>query len=1245
MLRFENQYKGSDKEEFIKAVNKYASKLGIDPNWLMSLMMSESGLRPEIDNGKGFVGLIQFGPLTRKQLGVTKEELIKMGGAKQMEYVYKFYLPFAKKGLIKQFTDLYLITFYPNADGVFGGTLTKPDNWKFPKKVTNNNPGIWRNKKINFDGGTDDISIKSFRSWALSKIPKEEQIKDSVLNKSEIISKVNEPTATNPQDERSSNDSGYITYIHNYSDIKSLDELIRYKQWNKPGSSGSPSGNELLNFEDNKTSIRAAYSKKKSKDISDSELKDNVAVGARLKIPISWIQPEFLTFDGSSNVFPNEDIETFISDSMLKATASPEYRTQFLSGAKGGSVTKVVPKVRVWIWCKSLAIKAGEGNIPRYTAEGAIFDLSPFLTSVNISTGGNAGTFNINLPPLICECTETGWKIKTGTLQEFTNKDKSGERNFTSKGFVNYQTENNELRRSKFLFHTLISANDIVWISMDNPLVEPIEGLRGVEGEYNLNNPKIDKAEVPNRFWDMIGLIDTNSQSYQSASAMVGISITGRDCMKLLIEDSSYYLTLPEEQEQAIKAEGLFVNDNPENWGRPARVSSVNMTSKLFSLQISSARSVGEMLSFIMSSMAAIEIAPDKLFSGYQQQEKDGLGFGISRYEFFDYKNKKNQTFKAAGIWQIIKLQIDNYAVNDRTVIENRLAVHSGSLLNAMKLFADGRFIELFGDTYVDQFFIMVRRPPFNKKGVFDYIRKITGASPSGPVFEIDKSVEKKANTPKLLKDSDKHIESQNNHGHVENGQTIQDDIVLSDTFNWYNGDVFCWYRISLPSGNAADRTYASDKFPVIFFREYCEIWGNKSLDVQSNYVPWNKIPMNAKQKEIQTTFETQLYEDLAYLVESNAYLPFTRSGSITIHGDRRIKAKTWIRYIPTGEIFYVDKVSNSYQISEGNVERITTISVSRGMVEYNASGQYILPLYFRIIDGLPNSLKPENDEIKEEVVDDRILNIFFDFDKSTLIQKNRDDLEDVDLINDLQKREELSNQSDKAIEELLSELINRPDVFVKITGHTDENGDANYNKELSLKRAKTVKDELVRRYKIATEKQDIEVISFAKRLEIQGEGESKPLKTNKGTSGDEKRLIDAKNRRIEVKIIRKDKKENKTNPNSSKENDWAKWRVNPNVFNFFKARRQFCERVDDLENITKYIKQVQPTELKIENDNKPDSKIKEGNESSSTINYLHNNDSLIDSVDSKFKNIHYNGQWDDEISDSLFQDGINNLV
>ena len=79
-------------------------------------------------------------------------------------------------------------------------------------------------------------------------------------------------------------------------------------------------------------------------------------------------------------------------------------------------------------------------------------------------------------------------------------------------------------------------------------------------------------------------------------------------------------------------------------------------------------------------------------------------------------------------------------------------------------------------------------------------------------------------------------------------------------------------------------------------------------------------------------TMQAALLNDLIYIVESNAYLPFTRTGTIVINGDRRIKVGSFILNESTNEFFYVLNVSNEVSFTEGGIDRRTTIQVERGM-------------------------------------------------------------------------------------------------------------------------------------------------------------------------------------------------------------------------------------------------------------------------------------------------------------------------
>ena len=81
---------------------------------------------------------------------------------------------------------------------------------------------------------------------------------------------------------------------------------------------------------------------------------------------------------------------------------------------------------------------------------------------------------------------------------------------------------------------------------------------------------------------------------------------------------------------------------------------------------------------------------------------------------------------------------------------------------------------------------------------------------------------------------------------------------------------------------------------------------------------------------------------DLKFLIESHSYLPFTRRGQIVLSsGDRRVKKGMWVELEKTGEICYVDSVSNSVRFGNSFVDRSTVLNVSRCMIKDYIEGVY----------------------------------------------------------------------------------------------------------------------------------------------------------------------------------------------------------------------------------------------------------------------------------------------------------------
>lgn len=112
------EYCAEDKQQFADKVREISQMLGVQPEWLMAVMYSESKFNPGIFNhkGSGAVGLIQFMPRTANELNVSTQRLQNMSCVQQMEYVYMYLERVRQRyGEIKTLTDLYLAILYPKA--------------------------------------------------------------------------------------------------------------------------------------------------------------------------------------------------------------------------------------------------------------------------------------------------------------------------------------------------------------------------------------------------------------------------------------------------------------------------------------------------------------------------------------------------------------------------------------------------------------------------------------------------------------------------------------------------------------------------------------------------------------------------------------------------------------------------------------------------------------------------------------------------------------------------------------------------------------------------------------------------------------------------------------------------------------------------------------------------------------------------------------------------------------------------
>lgn len=177
--------------------------------------------------------------------------------------------------------------------------------------------------------------------------------------------------------------------------------------------------------------------------------------------------------------------------------------------------------------------------------------------------------------------------------------------------------------------------------------------------------------------------------------------------------------------------------------------------------------------------------------------------------------------------------------------------------------------------------------------------------------------------------------------------------------------------------------------------------------------------------------------------------------------------------FVAQGDEEYLT-IGNFFPASQSNITELSDLTCLLSGAYY-----YIDDVYLHCLT-CKDTLPIPEDTTKYLIGKTFVLkNIFFEFDKSNILQQS---------YNELQK--------------LIEILNNHPDMKIEIGGHTDSKGTKEYNQRLSENRAKSVVNYLINNG------------INEKRLKYKGYGESTPIDDNNTESG---RI---NNRRVEFKIL-----------------------------------------------------------------------------------------------------------------------------
>lgn len=635
--------------------------------------------------------------------------------------------------------------------------------------------------------------------------------------------------------------------------------------------------------------------------------------GTVLYLPKNKVRLEPFAIQGVNQIELVRDFPAFYAQNLVDLIKDEEYRPINKETRASGSEATIqdFPEVTVWIWSKAFPDR--------------LINVSPFVITCDISSTPTIGNFDIEVAPITGIINENGeWQLDDNTI-------------WGADGYVSHSNITREIKlgssgdtksvRSKYIFHHIISENDLVFVRFETLEMEAADRL-STKNKFFIDLNNLSSTVDQKKIYDMIGLVDQTVIGVQAESSNVSVNITGRDLTKLIIDDGVYFY--PTE----------FIGSKVRAQANDGLISRM-ITDKGFVLQTfaGAKQTLPYMIQFVMNYLSNVEIVPDGVFDSYGDRvvktyklKNEGLDKEVSNAELSPAK----------GIWKIIKVVVDQN-IATRRLADSGFSQEEGSLITYFNKICQKPLVEFFTDTYEDMFFIIIRKPPFDQASIQKYLKGEL-SSTSAPVdVGYSANDETRAIDPNAFSTSDqgkdiigREIEVVGDARRESNEAVISiDDFnVIDETLQFEDEGYYNVFQIEpqeivLGQGSSISSIY----LPMITITELVKVYGARRLKVISNYMTHSETAGSKGKYSVSYLYD-QALNDLKYLIDTNVYLPFTRKGVITINGDRRIKKNTFIRYRPTGEIFYVNGITHSASISESSVDRTTTLQVSRGMRE-----------------------------------------------------------------------------------------------------------------------------------------------------------------------------------------------------------------------------------------------------------------------------------------------------------------------
>ena len=225
---------------------------------------------------------------------------------------------------------------------------------------------------------------------------------------------------------------------------------------------------------------------------------------------------------------------------------------------------------------------------------------------MTVNTTKNGGNFTFSLPHIAVE------KIVRGKSGLYEDTIVSAE--IENKSYYKTAFADDTSRNEDDYFNWLISPNDLIFLRFEKTVEEINDDLNNRTGEPQLHGD----------VWDMIGLVDSVSISTDAQGTASNVTVKGRDLMKLLIDDGSFFFPIAMDlgaRELFANASGVSVTSGGDGLG--VQINCKNALNRLMGRSVSgnilpfrgSMFTLEFVLKEVINWLSNIAIAPDYLFT------------------------------------------------------------------------------------------------------------------------------------------------------------------------------------------------------------------------------------------------------------------------------------------------------------------------------------------------------------------------------------------------------------------------------------------------------------------------------------------------------------------------------------------------------------------------------------------------------------------------------------------------------